>query len=100
MSRRERAAAPTASLFRWCTVGLAGYTAWLVANLLFVAALPVIGVLALADRRREYASLRRAGAAFLRFFFGGYATAIGVLRLAETPGADAAAPSTTNRGPA
>jgi 1-acyl-sn-glycerol-3-phosphate acyltransferase len=92
MSRRERAAAPTASLFRWCTVGVAGYTAWAVANLLFIAALPAIALVALADRKRDYASIRRFGAAFLRLFFGGYAAAIGVLRLTETPPAAAAAP--------
>jgi len=92
MSRRERAAAPTASIFRWCTVGVAGYTAWVVANLLFIAALPAIGFVAMADRRRDYAAIRRFGAAFLRFFFGRYAAAIGVLRLVETPSAEDATP--------
>ena len=92
MSRRERAAAPTASLFRWCTVGVAGYTAWLVANLLFIALLPVIAVVALADRRRDYASIRRFGASFLRLFLVRFTAAIGVLRIVERPSAEAAAP--------
>ena len=92
MSRRERAAAPAASFFRWCTVGFAAYTAWAAANLVFIAALPVLAVVALADMRRGYPLLRRAGAAFLRLFFCRYAVAIRALRLIEAPSAEAAAP--------
>jgi 1-acyl-sn-glycerol-3-phosphate acyltransferase len=92
MSRRERAAAPAASLFRWCTVGVAGYTAWAIAVLLLIAVLPAVGAFALADRKRDYSAIRRFGAAFLRLFFCRYAAAIGVLRLAEAPAADAVAP--------
>lgn len=85
MSRRERAAAPTAGLFRWCTVGFAGYTAWVIVNLVLVAALPAIALVALAQRKRGYAAIRRFGAAFLWLFFGRFAAAIGVHRFAELP---------------
>jgi 1-acyl-sn-glycerol-3-phosphate acyltransferase len=92
MVRRERAAAPAAGLLRWCTVGFAGYTGWLIALLLFVAALPALAIVAQIDRRREHAALRRFGAGFLRFFFIRYATLIGVLRLIERPTAAETAP--------
>jgi 1-acyl-sn-glycerol-3-phosphate acyltransferase len=92
MSRRERPAAPAASLFRWCTVGVAGYTGWALAVLLFVAALPIVALVAVLDRPSGYRRLRRAGAAFLRLFFVRYAALIRVLRFAALPAAGAVAP--------
>jgi 1-acyl-sn-glycerol-3-phosphate acyltransferase len=81
--------ASMSSFLRWGTVGLASYAAWALANTLFVAALPFVALLTVADRRRGYASLRRAGAAFLRSFFLGYLTAVRLHRFAPLPPAAA-----------
>ena len=78
-----------AGIGRWLTVGVASYLAWLVVNLLLLVAIPVLWPLSLFDRRRGYRGLRRAGAAFLRGFFGGYLSLIGLHRFAELPSRDA-----------
>jgi 1-acyl-sn-glycerol-3-phosphate acyltransferase len=74
-----------AGIWRWLTVGLASYLAWLVVNLALLIAIPLLFPFSLLDRRGGYRRLRRAGSAFLRGFFVGYLTLIRLHRFAELP---------------
>ncbi|MFO8074045.1 MAG: lysophospholipid acyltransferase family protein [Polyangia bacterium] len=74
-----------ASLFRWLTVGVASFGGWAAANLLLLAALPLLALVALIGRRRGAIALRRFGSWFLRLFFVRYLSAVRLLRFAELP---------------
>ncbi len=74
-----------ASIFRWLTVGAAGFGGWAVANLLLLAALPLLALVALIGRRRGAVALRRFGSWFLRSFFVRYLSAVRLLGFAELP---------------
>ena len=81
-----------AGIWRWLTVGVASFAAWLVVNLLLLVAVPLLFPFSLFDRASGYRRLRRAGSAFLRGFFGGYLSLICLHRFAELPPADRGRP--------
>lgn len=78
--------AQMAMFLRWIAIGVPGWTGWLAANVLFLAALPFLAALAAVDRRRGYASLRRLGSAFLRAYFFRYLSLLRVHRFGGLPG--------------
>ncbi len=78
-----------AGLVRWLTVGAVCYGSWIIVLLVLVCLYPGIMLVGFAGRKPGRAAVRRFLTGFLRLYFLGFFSFIGVLKVGERPNPDA-----------